>query len=187
MTLPVTPSQTVGPFFGLALTPDGSSLLVSEDHPDAIVVSGTLYDGAGKGVPEGMLEMWQANPEGRYLHPEDSREDLRLDDGFSGFGRCHTDDEGRYRFLTFKPGPVPAPGGGRQAPHLNVAIYGAGLLKPVRTRIYFSDEEEANAADPVLSSIDEERRALLVARLERGKAVLDIRLQGESETPFFDA
>lgn len=187
MTFPVTPSQTVGPFFGLALTPDGSSRLVSEDDPDAIVVSGTLYDGAGKGVREGMLEIWQANREGRYLHPEDDREDLGLDDGFSGFGRCHTDDDGRFQFLTIKPGPVPAPAAGMQAPHINVAVYGAGLLKPVRTRIYFSDEEEANAADPVLSSIDEKRQALLVARLDDGQAILDIRLQGESETPFFDA
>ena len=187
MTLPVTPSQTVGPFFGLALTPEGRSRLVSEDHPDAIVVSGILYDGAGIGVREGMLEIWQANREGRYMHPEDDREDVGLDDGFSGFGRCHTDDDGRYEFLTIKPGPVPALTGGLQAPHINVVIYGAGLLKPVRTRIYFSDEEVANAADPVLASIGEKRQALLVARLDGGQAILDIRLQGESETPFFDA
>jgi protocatechuate 3,4-dioxygenase alpha subunit len=186
MTLPLTPSQTVGPYFGLALTPEGSSQLVAEDHPAAIVISGTLSDGAGQPVPEGMLEIWQANREGRYLHPEDTRDELALEDGFRGFGRCHTDDDGRYEFLTIKPGPVPAPGGGMQAPHINVAIFGTGLLKPVRTRIYFSDEQEANAVDPVLSSVDERDRSLLVARLEGRRAVLDIKLQGDSETPFFD-
>ncbi len=178
--LPPTPAQTVGPYFGMALTPEGSSRLVPDHHPDAIAISGRLTDGAGDPVKEGMIEIWQADPDGRY--PD---QPLPVDDAFTGFGTCHAADDGSYEFITLKPGPVPAPGGGNQAPHINVAINGLGILKPLRTRIYFSDETAANSEDPVLKSIDEERRALLVAQLEGQKATLDIRLQGENETPFF--
>lgn len=178
--LPPTPAQTVGPYFGMALTPEGSSRLVPEPHPDAILISGTLTDGAGGPVKEGMIEIWQADPDGRY--PD---QPLPVD-GFTGLGTCHASDEGSYEFITLKPGPVPAPGGGNQAPHINVAVNGLGILKPLRTRIYFSDEPVANAEDPVLRSVDEERRALLVARVDGQKATFDIRLQGENETPFFE-
>ncbi|HVR33728.1 MAG TPA: protocatechuate 3,4-dioxygenase subunit alpha [Acidimicrobiia bacterium] len=177
MTLPLTPSQTVGPYFGLIeMTPS----VVAEGTPGAIVLTGTLRDGAGGPVPEGMLEVWQADAKGNYrLTPVG-------DEGFTGFGRCHTDDEGRFRFDTIKPGRVPGPGGGMQAPHINIAIFGAGLVKPVRTRVYFSDEVEANAADLVLATVPAERRSLLVGTVDGRTVTIDLRLQGEDETPFFE-
>lgn len=180
--LPPTPAQTVGPYFGMALTPEGSSRLVPEDHPDAILISGTLTDGAGSPVKEGMIEIWQAGADGKYPN-----QPLPADDAFTGFGTCHAADDGSYKFITLKPGPVPAPGGGNQAPHISLAVNGLGILKPLRTRIYFSDEAEANAKDPVLQGVEEERRALLVARVDGQKATFDITLQGERETPFFKA
>lgn len=179
--LPPTPAQTVGPYFGMALTPEGASRLVPADHPDAIVISGNLTDGAGSPVKEGMIEIWQAGADGRY-----PGQPLGVDDSFTGFGTCHADDDGSYEFITLKPGPVPAPDGGSQAPHINVAVNGLGILKPLRTRIYFSDEAVANAADPVLQNVDEERRGLLVARVDGQKVTFDITLQGENETPFFE-
>jgi len=174
---PPTPSQTTGPYFGIALTPDGANELVARGTPGSLLVWGTLRDSAGDPVREGMLEIWQADREGRY--PES-------DSGFTGFGRCHADDDGRFEFRTVKPGGVPGPDGTMQAPHLNVAVYGAGLLKPVRTRVYFSDEEDANAADPVLSGVDQTRRRLLIAGVEGDQVRFDIKLQGDDETPFFD-
>ena len=204
MRLPPTPSQTVGPYFGIALTPDstdryipdgyprpialvGPTRLVDDRHPEAITLAGTVWDGAGQPVPEAMLEVWQADRYGRYHRPEDQSEQASLDEGFLGFGRCHTTDEGRYEFLTVKPGRVPAVGGGMQAPHINLAIFGGGLLKPLRTRIYFSDEAEANAEDPTLASIDDgKRRSLLVAQIAGRIASFDIYLHSDSETPFFD-
>lgn len=178
--LPPTPAQTVGPYFGMALTPEGSSRLVPEGHPDAIAVSGKLTDGAGNPVKEGMIEIWQADADGRY-----PSQPLPMNDAFTGFGACHAGDDGNYEFITMKPGPVLAPGGGSQAPHINVAVNGLGILKPLRTRIYFSDEVEANAEDPVLQAVDKRRRALLVARVDGGQAMFDITLQGKNETPFF--
>jgi protocatechuate 3,4-dioxygenase alpha subunit len=175
-----TPAQTVGPYYGMALTPEGDSFLVPEDHPDAIVLSGTLTDGAGNPVKEGMIEIWQADENG--LYPD---RNWSTHGGFVGFGACHTGDDGSYAFVTLKPGSVPAPSGASQAPHINVAVNGLGILKPLRTRIYLSDEERANSDDPVLLTVDEDRRHLLIARVEGSKATFDIRLQGEAETPFF--
>ena len=170
----------MGPYFGMALTPEGAAVLVPEDHPDAIVLSGTLTDGAGNPVKEGMIEIWQADEDGRYPDPS------RPMQGFTGFGACHAGDDGSYVFVTLKPGRVPAPGGGSQAPHINVAVNGLGILKPLRTRIYFSDEKTANSDDPVLQTVHEDRRRLLIARVDGGKATFDIQLQGEDETPFFE-
>jgi protocatechuate 3,4-dioxygenase alpha subunit len=164
----------------MALTPEGSEELVPADHPNAIFLSGRLTDGAGNPVKEGMIEIWQANSDGLY-----SDEEPRGDDDFIGFGACHTDDNGDYEFITVRPGPVPAPDGGRQAPHISVTVNGLGILRPLRTRIYFSDEEEANSKDPVLLTVDEDRRPLLLAQVEGKRAIFDIRLQGEDETPFF--
>lgn len=181
MSPELTPSSTVGPYFGLALTPDELTRLVPEGSKGTLVLTGSVFDGEGKPVPEAMIEIWQADENGSYdLAPVGSEE------GFSGFGRCHTDDHGRYRLLTMKPGAVPAPGKDH-APHINIAVFGGGLLKPLRTRVYFDDESEANAADSVLAGVDEERRSLLIARVEGGTATFDIRFQGEDETPFFDA
>jgi protocatechuate 3,4-dioxygenase, alpha subunit len=185
MTLP-TPSQTVGPFFGIGLPDEGQSELVPPDHPDALRLVGTVMDGAGEPVSDALIELWQANGEGRYAHPEDAREDVPLDPGFSGFGRCATDESGAYGFVTVKPGPVPHPSGGMQAPHIDVSVFARGLLKRVVTRIYFPDEREANKSDPVLASVEPERRASLVAREDDGALRFDIHLQGDPETPFFD-
>jgi protocatechuate 3,4-dioxygenase, alpha subunit len=187
VALAPTPSQTVGPYFHIGLRSDGGERLVAPDDPDAVRLGGVVLDGEGAPVADSLLEIWQANRAGRYAHPDDPRESVPLEDGFSGFGRCATDRQGRYGFVTVKPGPVPAPGGGLQAPHIAMSVFARGLLKRVVTRVYFPDETEANAADPVLSAIaDAEGRARLVARAEDGGLRFDVRLQGERETPFFD-
>jgi protocatechuate 3,4-dioxygenase, alpha subunit len=185
VTLP-TPSQTVGPFFSIGLPYEGGPEVVSPDHPDAIRIGGRVLDGEGEIVNDALVETWQANPSGRYDHPEDAREDAPLNDGFRGFGRAATNDEGRYEIVTLKPGPVAHPDGGMQAPHIEVAVFARGVLKMLVTRMYFPDEDEANEADRVLASVEPERRAALVAREDGGMLIFDIHLQGERETPFFD-
>ena len=181
-----TPSQTIGPFFHDALLAEDRSELVPPDHPSAIRIEGTVYDGAGEPVPDAMLEIWQSNPAGRYDHPADNREDLPLDEDFSGFGRCGTDTSGKFSFVTIKPGSVSGPEGQTQAPHVMVSIFARGLLKRLVTRIYFPDEEEANAADLVLQSIeDPEFRKTLIARDEGECLRFDVHLQGEQQTAFF--
>jgi protocatechuate 3,4-dioxygenase alpha subunit len=185
VTLP-TPSQTVGPFFHIGLSDDGRSELVPADYPDALRLLGTVFDGRGEPVDDALVELWQANREGRYRHPQDVREETPLDPGFHGFGRCATDAAGRYGFVTVKPGPVPYPDGRMQAPHIDVSVFARGLLKRVVTRVYFPDERDANESDPVLSTVEPERRGALVARAENGALRFDIHLQGDRETPFFD-
>jgi protocatechuate 3,4-dioxygenase alpha subunit len=185
VTLP-TPSQTVGPFFHIGLADEGRTELVPRDHPDALRLVGTVFDGEGAPVADALIELWQANRAGRYDHPEDAREEIPLQPGFSGFGRCGTDDSGGYAFVTVKPGPVPHPGGEMQAPHIGISVFARGLLKRVVTRIYFPDEREANDADPVLSSVAPERRAALVAREDDGALRFDVHLQSDRETPFLD-
>jgi protocatechuate 3,4-dioxygenase alpha subunit len=181
-----TPSQTVGPFFNIGL-PGAHTRLVEESAGEAVKLWGVVYDGEGEAVPDALLEVWQANRAGRYDHPEDPREDAPLEDGFRGFGRAETDGDGRYEFVTVKPGPVPAPGGGRQAPHILVSVFARGVLKRLATRVYFPDETAANDADPVLSAVAPERRATLVAAEDGGGGLrFDVRLQGEGETVFFD-
>jgi protocatechuate 3,4-dioxygenase, alpha subunit len=182
-----TPSQTIGPFFHDALLDRNYSELVSPDHPEALVIRGTIYDGAGEVVPDAMVEIWQANTAGRYNHPADDRSSQYLDEDFSGFGRSGTDAGGEFSFLTVKPGPVPGPGGEVQAPHVMVSVFARGLLKRLVTRVYFPDEEEANAVDPVLSSIeDRDLRRTLIARDEGGALRFDIHLQGDGQTAFFE-
>jgi protocatechuate 3,4-dioxygenase alpha subunit len=187
MALGVTPSQTVGPFFGFALPFVGGPDLVAEDHPDAILITGQVLDGEGDVVPDALVEIWQANAAGRYDHPDDPRADLPLEEGFRGFGRAPTDDDGRFRFTTIKPGPVPGVNAtSTQAPHILFAVLARGLLQRLATRMYFPDEEAANAADPVLSALSPEQRATLVAHDEGGGVLrFDIRLQGAGETAFF--
>jgi protocatechuate 3,4-dioxygenase alpha subunit len=187
MTLPPTPSQTIGPFYHFSLPFPGGERLIQPDDPDAVRIGGTVYDGAGEPVADAMVEIWQANRAGRYAHPEDDRDDVPLEEGFTGFGRCPTDGDGRYEFVTVKPGSVPGPEGRTQAPHIDVLIFARGLLRQLVTRIYFPDEEEANAADPVLSSIeDSELRQTLVATDEGNALCFDIYLQGENQTAFFE-
>jgi protocatechuate 3,4-dioxygenase, alpha subunit len=181
-----TPSQTIGPFFHDALLGEDHSELISSEDPGAIRIVGTIYDGAGEVVPDAMVEIWQANRVGRYNHYADDRGDVPLDEGFSGFGRTGTDANGAFSFLTVKPGPVPGPDGEAQAPHVMVSVFARGLLKQLVSRIYFPDEEEANAVDPVLSSIeDREFRETLIARDDGGALRFDIYLQGENQTAFF--
>ena len=184
--LGLTPSQTVGPYLaiGIAGSPVTSSL-VAEDDPRAIRIRGRLLDGVGDPVPDGFVEIWQANAAGRYAHPADDRSDVPLEGGFRGFGRSATMNDGSFELVTLKPGRVPAPDGGLQAPHLVVTVFARGLLKHVVTRLYFPDEEEANASDPVLSELDESERASLVAHPEDGGLRFDIRLQGDGQTTFF--
>src|SRR5215208_2906537 len=182
-----TPSQTIGPFFHDVLLDRNYSELVSPDHPEGIRIKGTVYDGAGEFVPDAMVEIWQANTAGRYDHPTVNREDLSLDDDFSGFGRSGTDAGGEFSFLTVKPGHVLGPDGQPQAPHVMVSVFARGLLKRLVTRVYFPDEEEANAVDPVLSSIEDQNlRRTLIARDEGGALRFDIHLQGDGQTAFFE-
>jgi protocatechuate 3,4-dioxygenase alpha subunit len=184
--LPPTPSQTVGPYFGFALPWEDGPFVVPEGTAGAIQIEGRLLDGAGLPVPDGLIETWQADPAGRFAHPDDPRG--AVDWGaFRGFGRCPTDAEGRYRFLTLKPGRVPGPGDSIQAPHITVSVLARGLLQRLVTRIYFADEEQQNGEDPVLSTLryaDEVRATLLAAPIDGGYR-FDIRLQGEDETLFF--
>jgi|SRR5215469_16453247 len=184
----LTPSQTVGPLLGRSLPWADSPYVVPEGTPGAITIGGRVLDGAGEPVTDAMVETWQADPDGRFAHPDDPRG--RGAAGFRGFGRCLTDAAGRYRFITLRPGRVPGPGGTTEAPHLDVSVFACGLLDRLVTRIYFSDEQAANVADPVLGSIaDPDRRATLVAAAQPGlpgEFRLDIRLQGPRETVFFD-
>jgi protocatechuate 3,4-dioxygenase alpha subunit len=177
-----TPSQTVGPFFEFALPYEGGERLVSPGDPDAVRIVGAVIDGEDRPVDDALVEIWQANSQGRYHHPEDTREELPLEEGFTGFGRCATDAEGRFEFVTVKPGS-----GDGQAPHINVCVLARGLLRHLCTRIYFPDEAEANAADPLLSSIrDDALRQTLIARPHVGVLSFDIHLQGERQTAFLD-
>jgi protocatechuate 3,4-dioxygenase, alpha subunit len=198
VTAGLTPSQTAGPFFAIGLPwPDGP-FVVPEGTPGAIEITGRLLDGAGEAVPDGMIETWQADPDGRFAHPDDPRGAAEpAEAAFRGFGRCPTGPDGGYRIVTLRPGPLPAMkgegevGGGTEAPHLDVSVFARGMLDRVVTRIYFPDEHEANAADPVLAAIaDPGRRATLVATALAGDLPggfrFDIRLQGARETVFFD-
>jgi protocatechuate 3,4-dioxygenase, alpha subunit len=186
VTLRPTASQTVGPFFNIGLPDDARAELVPADDPDAIRLGGVVLDGAGEPVDDALIEIWQANRAGRYAHPEDPREEIPLEHGFDGFGRCGTDPNGVYGFVIVKPGPVPAPGGGMQAPHIEMSVFARGLLKRLATRVYFPDEAEANEADPVLSSIeDPAHRGTLVAQPEDAGLRFDIHLQGDRQTTFF--
>jgi len=184
-----TPSQTVGPFFHGGMIREGINILTTpHTQGERIRIDGHVYDGNHTPVNDAVVEIWQANPRGRYHHPGDQRS-IPLDPGFIGFGRSGTDAAGYYWFETVKPGPVIFQGEVLQAPHINVAVLSRGLLDSLSTRLYFEDEE-ANRADPVLQRVPEDRRATLLARrlqLE-GPAVyrFDIILQGENETVFFD-
>jgi protocatechuate 3,4-dioxygenase alpha subunit len=182
----LTPSQTIGPFLHIEVPYEGEERLVDPNHPGAIRLLGAITDGEGNAVADALVEIWQANSAGRYAHPEDDREDVPLEDGFTGFGRCATDAEGRFEFVTVKPGPVPGPDDRLQAPHIDVSVFARGLLNRLVTRIYFPDEAETNAEDPVLALIeDEAERQTLIADQEDGALRFDIRLQGEGETAFF--
>lgn len=183
--LPVTPSQTVGPFFTIGLTWEDGSEVVPDGTPGAIWIRGVVYDGAGEPVPDAVIETWQADADGRFASEDDPRGAVGSD-GFRGLGRSGTDDDGRYQIRTVKPGPLPAPDGGVEAPHIDVTVLARGLLARLVTRIYFADEPAANAADPVLWALPPEAaKDTLVAAAQDGGYRFDIHLQGERETVFF--
>lgn len=177
---PATAHQTAGPYWHMIDFPEWADLLRA-DGPNAgvegerITLTGRITDGDGAPVVDGLVEIWQAGPDGAY------------ESGFHGFGRCATDGEGRYRFTTIKPGPVPGLGNATQAPHITVTLFARGLMKHVVTRAYF-EGEALNATDPVLAMVeDPARRATLVARPQGdGVWTLDIVLQGDGETVFLD-
>lgn len=185
MSLMTTSSQTVGPYVHLAFPHVASAELAPAGVPgERIAVHGTIVDGDGAPMIDGFIEIWQADAEGRYVHPESSGA-ARSASGFKGFGRCATDATGTFRFTTIKPGRVAGPGGVLQAPHLSVLIFSRGLLKHLATRMYFPDDP-ANGEDPVLRLVPEDRRATLIARRAADGIAWNVVLQGRDETVFFD-
>lgn len=191
----ITPSQTVGPYFKYGLTPGvdyqwndafGNDLVTPDVSGERIRIVGTVFDGDGKIVVDSMLEIWQADAQGRFADPQDARG--TPNSVFRGFGRCGTDRNGCFSFHTVKPGIVLGPGGKPQAPHILLAVYARGMTQQAMTRIYF-EGEAANATDPILALVPEDRRATLIATREPGDVPtyrLDVHLQGNQETVFFD-
>jgi protocatechuate 3,4-dioxygenase alpha subunit len=183
------PSQTLGPFFHLGLTaiPALGCLRRAGARGEPIRIRFQLIDGDGAAVPDGMIEIWQADAAGRYDHPEDAREQAP-DPAFCGFGRLATDADGCCSFDTVYPGATPDGRGGCQAPHLNVTVFARGLLGRLSTRVYF-EGDPALEEDPVLKLVPEERRGTLLARRDAAQPSqwnFNIHLQGELETVFFD-
>jgi protocatechuate 3,4-dioxygenase alpha subunit len=168
--------------------PDGP-YAVPEGTPGSFWITGQLFDGSGDPVVDGLIETWQADPDGRFDHPDDPRGAAKpAIPGFRGFGRSETDAHGRFRILTVKPGRLPTAEGAEEAPHIDISVFARGLLDRVVTRLYFPDEIAANDADPVLASIDDPRlRSTLVASSgDDGGLRFDIHLQGAHETAFFE-
>lgn len=172
MSLPATPSQTVGPYLALGLPWEDGPSAVAPGTTAAIRIAGHVLDAAGDPVPDALVETWQSDP------PAGPH--------FRGFARCPTGDAGEWHVVTLRPGAVPGPGSTRQAPHVAVSVFARGLLQRVVTRIYFADSEADNAADPVLASVPSARRDTLLAQRTDDGYRFDIRLQGPGETVFFD-
>lgn len=180
-------SQTAGPYVHIGLTPNfcgitgvyprdlGQEMVNAGTKGERITITGRIIDGGGLAVKDALVEIWQADGQGIYNS-----------DGFQGWGRCATDmDAGTYRFETVKPGPVPHPGGGKQAPHVTFWIVARGINLGLNTRLYFADEDNSN--DPVLKRIEhQERVKTLIAARAGDTYTFDIHLQGENETIFFD-
>lgn len=200
----ITPSQTVGPYFAYGLTPKGrchwdpngsyswketagDNLVTPDASGQKIRIEGRILDGDGLPINDAMLEIWQADAQGRYANPRDNR--ALPNTQFKGFGRSATDKDGVYSFDTIKPGSVPGPNGKSQAPHIVFGIFSRGMLRQIHTRLYFADEA-GNGSDPILALVPEDRRGTLLAHKEmRGDLPVyrfDIRVQGENETVFFD-
>lgn len=183
--VPQTPSQTVGPFLNIGLIHGEKQNVLTDERTagQRIRLAGVVYDGNGSPMEDALLEIWQADANGIYLHPSDHRHS-QADSHFRGFGRSHSEKGGSYEFHTIKPG-----GRDGQAPFINLHLFARGMLLHAQTRIYFADEP-ANATDPVLLSVPEERRATLLADLEEDGEIpvyrFDIHMQGEQETVFFD-
>jgi protocatechuate 3,4-dioxygenase, alpha subunit len=186
----LTPSQTVGPFFHFCLTHEQCcvrSIAGPQARGERVLLTVRVLDGNGEAVPDAIIEIWQANSEGKYNHPDDTQAKA-IESGFLGFGRMGTEENGSCEFETIRPGRVPGAGNIAQAPHLNVAVFGRGMLKQLYTRIYFAGDA-ANQEDPVLSLVPADRRATLMAYPDAtrpGGWRFDVKLQGEGETVFFD-
>jgi protocatechuate 3,4-dioxygenase alpha subunit len=182
----LTPSQTVGPYFAIGLPWAAGPHAVEPGTTGAFTIRGTISDGHGDPIPDHLLETWQADPDGRFadMHGHGGPSELP---GFHGFARCGTEDgDGSFEILTVKPGRVQDRGGRLQAPHLAVTLMARGMLNRVVTRIYFGDEPEANASDPVLATVPADRRQTLLAQPDgEGGYRFDIRVQGPGETVFF--
>lgn len=195
-----TPSQTAGPYVHIGLAPGAAGFNIYKQElgwdivgPNAkgerVRIEGVVIDGDGDTVKDVMLEVWQANAEGIYAHPEHSG---NVEPGFRGWGRTIAHFEtGEWAFETVKPGAVVDENGAKMAPHINIWIVARGINLGLNTRLYFSDEAEANATDPIINLIEPEERSntLIAERSDRdGTAVyrFDVRLQGEYETVFLD-
>jgi protocatechuate 3,4-dioxygenase, alpha subunit len=186
MIFEVTPSQTVGPYFAIGLPYADGNLIVPADTPGAITITGTIHDGRGDIVADHLIEFWQPDGEGRFADIHGYGEPSTLE-GFRGFGRWGVEDgDGTYEIVTVKPGQVPGPGGRLQAPHIAVTLVARGMLHRVVTRIYFADESDVNASDPVLATVPAGRRQTLLAQPTDAGYRFDIHLQGPAETVFFD-
>jgi protocatechuate 3,4-dioxygenase, alpha subunit len=188
MSLFTTTSQTVGPFFHIGfdwlyvndLTAAGAS-------GERVTIAGKIVDGDGKPISDAVIEIWQANAHGKYAHPDDTQS-KPLEAAFKGFGRIATDEQGAFRFVTIKPGPVPGSDGALQAPHIAVSIFMRGLLKRLVTRMYFP-AEASNNDDGVLKLIPPARRETLIAKktvADMAQLEWNIVVQGQNETVFFD-
>ena len=188
----ITPSQTVGPFFAYVLTPHdyatrpifSNDLATADAVGERIRIEGYVLDSDGEPIVDAMIELWQPDGDGRFVTGEPQR-----NEGFTGFGRTSVDSNGFYGFRTVKPGQVLGPGGGLQAPHVNVGVFARGVLRRIFTRLYFADEP-ANEADPILALVPPTRRPTLLATPRAGTEgttyTFNIRLQGEGETVFFE-
>lgn len=193
--LGLTPSATVGPYFAYGLTPArypfraafSNSTVTADAVGERIRIEGRVLDGAGAGIADAMVEIWQANAAGRYAHPADAGSPSNT--GFKGFARAETAADGSYAFETIKPGPVAGLGGAPQAPHILVAVFSRGMLRHLYTRVYFADEA-ATTADAILALVPAARRSTLIAQraddIGHARYTFDIRIQGGDETVFFD-
>ena len=193
-----TASNTIGPFFHHIVTAEdhdldriaGSRMAGKKTKGEKIKVEGHILDSEGKPLRAAMLEIWQANAAGRYNSTMDARDDVKIDKSFTGFGRVSSGDKGKFEFETIKPGAVPSSGNAQQAPHINLTLFAAAIHSHLFTRLYFSDETEANDIDPVLTSVGEDRRGTLIAKRKKTKNGIvyrfDVKLGGDGETVFFD-
>jgi protocatechuate 3,4-dioxygenase alpha subunit len=193
-----TASQTAGPYVHIGCTPNfceiggvfdadlGLVMVDADTRGERITVEGHVIDGTGTPIRDALVEIWQADAAGLYNSPSETRGEA--DPHFTGWGRCPTSmEDGKYRFETIKPGPVPFPDGRLQAPHITFWIVARGINIGLHTRMYFPEEETANAADPLLGRIEHRFRVpTLIAAREGSTYGFNIRLQGENETVFLD-
>jgi protocatechuate 3,4-dioxygenase, alpha subunit len=191
MALKESASQTAGPYVHIGLTPNacgitgvypndlGAAMISAKTKGEGITITGRIMDGGGAPVRDALLEIWQADANGVY--------NSSADPAFLGWGRCATDDEGRYTFETIKPGPVPFPGGSTQAPHISFWIVARGINLGLNTRMYFAEDTALLASDPVLKRIEhKDRLSTIVISGNKGVYDFTIRLQGAGETIFFE-